>query len=113
MLEEATRLLPPDAVFNEKDQVNVWREMRNRAAHSGGTQESALRVEEVQAMVDGIRRMLSRADEKAETTFHAPSLSDALTRVRGKYAFVQTSVDEFLKRKHDDQELEERVIRNP
>lgn len=34
-------------------------------------------------------------------------LKDALTRIRGKYAFVQTSVDKFLQRKHEDLELED------
>jgi hypothetical protein len=105
VLDEATRFLPPAAITAE-GQINVWREMRNRAAHPGSTE---LTIEQVKAMVAGIRGMLNQADEKSQLESSSlPPVEDALAQIRGKYAFVQTSVDEFLKRKREDLDLEDR-----
>jgi hypothetical protein len=52
--------------------------------------------------------MLDQPEEKSQIgSSSVPSVEDTLTQVRGKYAFVQTSVDEFLKCKHEDLDLED------
>jgi hypothetical protein len=105
VLEEAS-LLNPGALDEEQDNVKVWREMRNRAAHPSGT-GTELKAEQVKRMVTGIRAMLRHADRPDAGSSSLPSIEDTLKITRGKYAFVETSVDEFLKRKHQELELED------
>ena len=52
-------------------------------------------------------RQKRESDENFEDKLDSSSLKNALTQIRGKYAFVQTSVDEFLQRKHEDVERED------
>jgi hypothetical protein len=106
-LEEASLLAGPDALVEQEPRVEIWREMRNRAAHAlpgrGG-----LDKEEVKAMLTGVRTLLAQIDRPSARSSSFRPVEDALTKTRGKYAFVGTSVDEFLKRKYDDLEREAR-----
>lgn len=105
VLEEAS-LLNPDILDEEQDNVKIWREMRNRAAHANETR-TELSAEQVKRMVTGIRAMLRQANRPRAGSSSLPSLEDAVERTRGKYAFVGTSVSEFLRRKHDELDLED------
>ena len=105
VLEEAS-LLNPAVLDEEQDNVKIWREMRNRAAHPSGARPE-LNAEQVKRMVTSIRAMLRQTDRPHAGSSSLPSIEDALKRTRGKYAFVETSVDEFLKRKHQGLELED------
>jgi hypothetical protein len=106
VLEEACLLLDPVALEKQKDLVKIWREMRNRPEHRSPVR-SELDAEQVKTMVTGIRAMLDEAERQQARSMPSPPAQDALTKTRGKYAFVQTSVDEFLKRKHQELDLED------
>jgi hypothetical protein len=105
VLEESYPLIPL-ALDEQKDNVRVWREVRNRAAHPSPVR-SGLAAEQVRAMVKGIGAMLDKAERTQARSAPLRSLEDSLTKARGKYAFVKTSVDEFLKRKHEELDLED------
>jgi hypothetical protein len=105
VLEEASLLVSPDALEEQQRHVEIWRELRNRTAHLvPGRAE--LEKEEVKAMLTGLRTLLEQIDRPPRRPTLFRPVEDALTKTRGKYVFVGTSVDEFLKRKHDDLELE-------
>ena len=106
VLEEASLLLDPHVLDEARDNAKAWREMRDRAAHpSPGRPE--LDAEQVNAMLAGVRAMLDKADVSQPRSTGLPLIEEVLTKTRGKYAFVKTSVDEFLKRKHEELELED------
>ena len=98
-----------DSRINEQPQqiIQAWRELRNRAAHPA-SRGNEVDPKAVAAMVMGIRAMLGPIMGSHDRPQHHPVTGDALTRVRGKYAFVPTSVDDFLKRKREDVEFENR-----
>ncbi len=99
-LDEACLLVAPNASDEQGAYLEIWREMHNRAVHPS-LDRAAPGKEEVKAMLTGIRSLL----EQIATPESRPA-EDALAETRGKYAFVATSVEQFLKRKHDDLELE-------
>jgi hypothetical protein len=105
VLEETSLLVSPDALGQLQRHVEIWREMRNRAAHPL-PRRAELDTEEVKAMLTGIRTLLEQIDRQQGKPTSFRAVEDALAKIRGKYTFVGTSVDEFLKRKHDDLELE-------
>ena len=100
-LEEALLLVALKASDEEASVVEIWREMRNQAVHSS-LDRAESRTEEVKAMLTGVGALL----EKIARPRSRPA-EDALAKTRGKYAFVGTSVDKFLKHKHDDLEIED------
>ncbi len=83
-----------------------WRELRNRAAHPD-IRGQVVDRKAVAAMVSAIRRLLGEI-----ATPDIPiqrSTLNALTSIRGKYASVPTSVEDFLGRKREDMDLENRT----
>lgn len=87
--------------------VDAWRDLRNRVAHPASSQEE-MDPKAVAAMVSGIRAILDQTEETHWKINGTPRPEATVTKVRGKYAFVPTSVDDFLKRKRQDLELENR-----
>jgi hypothetical protein len=85
--------------------VQAWRQLRNRAAHPASL-ASDVDPAAVAAMVMGIRGMLDQIEESQDGPQSSPSADNPLTRIRGKYAFVPTSVEDFLKRKREDVNFE-------
>lgn len=79
VLEETIRLLPFGTALGKKDQIDLWREMRNQAAHSEANRTSVLTTEQVREMVSGIRGMLHQTDEKFEGRVNSLWLINALT----------------------------------
>jgi hypothetical protein len=108
-LEEITRFSVADVATNEeKKQINLWREMRNQAMHSGSPNTTKLTAEQFNKFVRSIREMLERAGASARGRSRSPTPIDQnLAQTRGKYAFVKTSVEEFLRRKREDLEGED------
>ena len=83
-----------------------WRELRNRSAHPAIRGQGVDR-KAVAAMVSAIRRLL---DEIGTPDIPIQrSISNALTRIRGMYASVPTSVEDFLRGKREDIDLENRT----
>lgn len=85
-----------------------WRELRKRSAHpAAGGQE--LDRKAVAVMVMAIRTMLNGLDSSDSTVRRSTPMQNALTTIRGKYVFVPTSVEDFLRRKREDIDLESRT----
>ena len=108
VLEEAVQSSPP-RTRPEEDRVHRWREMRNRAANPGADLAPAITLDHIEAMIGDIKVML----EQVGRTFRIGSgpffpPQDTPARIRGKYRFVNTSAEEFLKRKREDVTLEDR-----
>ena len=109
VLDEAIRSRTTSAVADgEDDELRIWLEMRNRAAH---TADAGMPPEQVRAMVRGVREMVERGGARLQGEPRSSSADGSLDRIRGKYAFVNTSVDEFLRRKHEESELEDPTSR--
>jgi hypothetical protein len=97
---------PSAGVLSTQERRNItqWRQLRNQVAHTAVTPS----LEQAQHMVDGIRRILADACAPGESIHHFRPLPDAVRTVKGKYAHLPTSSDDFIKRKRDDLELENR-----
>lgn len=80
----------------DRHQLESWRRLRNQAAHGFAVAGS---VEEARQVIDGVRRILATGTVSVR----------AAAGIRGKYAGVRTSSDEFIRRKRDDLELEDRT----
>lgn len=103
LLEEASLLSEPRTLKQNEAVLNLWREIRNRAAHPS-PREPEIDEQSVQQMLIGLRTLLD-AVQSTPPPFHDEA---ALPKIRGKYAFVPTSVDDFLLRKQEDVDLEGR-----
>jgi predicted DNA-binding protein (UPF0278 family) len=108
-LEEITRFSVADVVTDEaRNQINLWREIRNQSVHSGSPETTKLTAEQFNNFVRSIREMLDRAGASAQCRSKSPTpIDQSLIQTRGKYAFVKTSVEEFLKHKREDLEAED------
>jgi hypothetical protein len=88
VLEEASLLVTPDTLDQQQGHVEIWRELRNRTAHLvPGRAE--LDKEEVKAMLTGVRTLLEQIDRPRGRSISLRPVEDALTKIRGKYAFVR------------------------
>ena len=84
----------------------VWRELRNRVAHGSA---GALSVEQARQLIDGVRQILLTGDVSSRPSYYPRAEASAVPHIiQGKYAHVPTSSDEFMVRKREDLELEER-----
>lgn len=106
-LEELSSSRDLKFVQTSEPSLQAWRQIRNRAAHPAvpGNEEDRKAVAE---MVKGIRAILDEIDRPDVTLRRSMLSGNALMSVKGKYAFVPTSVEDFLKRKREDVELENR-----
>jgi hypothetical protein len=94
--------------FGEQDdrqRLEQWSELRNAAAHAG---MSTVTLQQAREMVQDVRRSLTRELKLGPRLTLASARGDALPQVRGKYKFVPTSTDEFIRRKTDELRLEDR-----
>jgi len=102
---EELYLLGDPGILRHRERLEAWRELRNRATDpASGGQEMDPDI--VSAMLRGIRALLDQMDVPQSTP--SPHMESGFTAIRGKYAFVPTTVDDFLKRKRQDLELEAR-----
>lgn len=90
----AARVLPPE----HRSKIAAWRELRNQVAHgSAGT----LSVQQARQVIDGVRQILMTHSAQGGPVAAPPG-------IKGKYAYVPTSSEDFIKRKRDELELEDR-----
>lgn len=67
---------------------------------------------EVEAIVQAVKKLNSEQRVELDTQLRLMKADPKMNRdaglrsIRGKYKFVPTSVEEFLKRKHEDLDLE-------
>lgn len=104
-LEELSSLSDLTVVQTREPRLEAWRELRNRAAHPAAREHEVDR-KAVAAMVTEIRALLDEIDRPHATLRSSTLSQNALTSIRGKYVFVPTSVEDFLRRKREDIELE-------
>lgn len=93
---------------SRKSEFDAGRRLRDEAAHAPMSPDA----EEVRRMLQAIREILL-SGTAAETAPQAPgprraSASHIAQDRKGKYARVRTSSDEFMKRKREEVELEDR-----
>ncbi len=88
-----------------RSEVAAWRQLRNQVAHgSSGT----VSVAEARRVIDGVRRILVTPTVSGEPVAQSGSEASLLPHaVKGKYAHVPTSSADFMRRKHEELELED------
>lgn len=104
-LEELSSSRDKTVIQAIEPNIHGWRELRNRAAHPATSGQEGERAA-VAAMVTGIRDLLSDIEKPDVAVGSSMHVLNALTSVPGKYVFVPTSVDDFLRRKREDTDLE-------
>ena len=94
-------VLPP----KHRSEIEAWRQLRNRAAHGSA---GAISVERARQMIDGVRQILM-TDSVSSGPVHPlrTEAGAALNLIKGKYAHVATSSEDFIKRKREELELED------
>jgi len=89
---------------SRKSEFNAWRRLRDEAAYGVMSPDA----DEVRRMLQAVREIsLSGTAAEAGTETPGPPRA-AVSQLRGKYAHVRTSADEFMKRKREEVELEDR-----
>ena len=83
-----------------------WRVLRDRAAHPAAYGQEVDR-KAVAAMVLATRTLLDGMDQPPAALVGSDRPYDEFTSIRGKYVFVPTSVEHFLRRKREDMALED------
>jgi hypothetical protein len=94
--------LPPE----HRNEIVAWRRLRNQAVHGAA---GTLSVQQAREVIDGIRHILGvhlEAGVAADRPW--PERAVSPHDIKGEYAYVPTSSDEFMKRKREDLELEDR-----
>jgi hypothetical protein len=99
----AAGVLPPE----RRGQIAEWRQLRNQVAHGSAI---ALTVRQARQVIDGVRQLLEApyAPGGPVDHPHAQAQAGAAAAVKGKYSHVPTSSGDFIKRKGEDLELEDR-----
>lgn len=90
----ASQLMPPQ----HRGEVETWRQLRNKAAHG-----ASATAEQAKALVDGIRALLMSHEPESCT-----DAAELARSIKGKYAHLPTSADDFIRRKREDLDLEDR-----
>jgi hypothetical protein len=89
-----------------RSEIEAWRRLRNQVAYGSA---DALSVQQARQVIDGVRRILLTRDVPERSVPRlSPEAGAAPHAVRGKYAHVPTSSADFIKRKREDLELENR-----
>lgn len=89
-----------------RTEIAAWRQLRNQVAHGSA---GALSVEQAQHLIDGVRRILMTYNVSGGPVRHLRPETDAAPDViKGKYAHVPTSSGDFIHRKREELELEDR-----
>jgi hypothetical protein len=96
MFQDASEAPP-----QHQQQIAKWRDMRNRVVHQSTTEVTR---EQAQEMVEGVGWLLSLRFQATAPISRRPATTPQ--QIRGKYRFVPTSSEEFIKRKADELRLE-------
>jgi hypothetical protein len=99
----------PTAVLlplEQRREIGVWRQLRNQVAHGSAGAPS---VQQAQQVIDRARQILQThyVSGGPVRRLHTEP-GHPLKTVKGKYACVRTSSDDFIKRKGEELELEDR-----
>jgi hypothetical protein len=87
-------------------EIAEWRQLRNQAAHGAA---GAISVQQAKQVIDGVRQILMSDKVSGESVRHLRPADGAHPHaIKGKYAHVPTSSDDFIKRKHKELDLEDR-----
>jgi hypothetical protein len=96
----------------QRHEMEEWRRLRNQVAHGS---PGDLSPQQAQLMVTGIRGMLNSLHPAGHPrcstqVSNAGASAQPITpaSIKGKYAHVPTSSDDFMRRKHAELELEDR-----
>lgn len=87
----------------ELQQIEKWLELRNSTAHARTPSPA---MEQAREMVEGVRRSLNRGIKVGPSRVPVTEPSELPEQLRGKYKFVSTSSEEFIRRKVDELRLE-------
>ena len=89
-----------------RSEIEGWRRLRSQVAHGSA---GALSVQQARQVIDGVRRILMTRDLSEQSVPRlSPGAGAAPHAVKGKYAHVPTSSADFIRRKGEDLELENR-----
>jgi hypothetical protein len=80
-------------------EVAEWRQLRNQAAHRS---TGAFTVQQARQLIEGVRQLIS------DTRRHGERRPIAAAQIKGKYSHVPTSSADFMERKRDELEREDR-----
>ena len=70
------------------------------------SRDKTVEKNQVQAVIRRLRFSLEQMEKPEHESQSVQPMAEVLAETRGKYAFVNTSVDEFIRRKRDDLDLE-------
>lgn len=86
-------------------QIAEWRQLRNQVAHGSAI---SLTVQQARQLIEGVREILAatRAWEKPDGRLRPDA--GAARAVKGRYSGVPTSSDDFIRRKREGLDLEDR-----
>jgi len=91
---------PPE----HQSKIAAWRQLRNQAAHGSA---GAVSVQQAREVIDGVRYILStHLDSRGAAPRVQPEVTISPRDVKGKYAYVPTSSEDFMRRKREELELE-------
>jgi len=65
-------------------------------------------VRQARQIIDGLRQILTATLAPGETVHYLPPEAGAARAVKGKYSGVPTSSGDFIKRKREEADLEDR-----
>jgi hypothetical protein len=86
-------------------QISEWRQLRNQVAHDSAVAPS---VRQARQVIDGIRQILAATLGLGGPVHRLRPEAGAVRAVKGKYSGVPTSSGDFIKRKHEEIDLEDR-----
>jgi hypothetical protein len=98
----AAGMLTPE----HRGEIEAWGHLRNQVAHGSAVAAGA---PQARLMIDGVRRILVtyRLQGRPVPQFR-PETGSAPHAVRGRYTHVPTSSADFIKRKREELDLEDR-----
>jgi hypothetical protein len=88
---------------DDSQQMERWLELRNRIEHAGMPSPS---MDDAKEMVERVRGFLMRDIKVGPRLVPVKASAEAAEQLRGKYKFVSTSSDEFIRRKAEELRLE-------
>ncbi len=88
----------------DRKTFQLWRETRNRSNQF--SDEKQFDRNGVEAIIRALRASMEQMEKPEHESRSVQAMADVLAETRGKYSFVNTSADEFIRRKRGDLDLE-------
>src|SRR5947209_8612228 len=96
-------LVSGQSAVEDPQRIQKWSALRNRVASS---QVPAVSIDEAREMVERVRLALLRESRLPPKPASETRAEVAAREVRGKYKFVPTNSEDFIRRKADELKLE-------